>query len=67
MSKGFLEKITKKSLEKTIYKLSKMCKEYSKKDMWLTHKVADYGDNEFIAGKAEAYEDCLDLIKKNQL
>lgn len=64
MSKGFIEKITNKSLGKVIFELSRKCRKYSSKDMWLTHKVADYGENEFIAGKAEAYEDCLDLIKE---
>ena len=63
MSKGFIEKITNESLEKEISGLAKECKRYSSKDMWLTHKVADYGENEFFAGKAEAYEDCLKLMK----
>lgn len=63
MSRGFIEKITSESVEKAISGLAKVTREYSNKDMWLTHKVADYGENEFIAGKSEAYEDCLKLIK----
>lgn len=62
MAKGFIEEITNDSLEKTISGLAKECKKCYKKDMWLAHKTADYGENEFIAGKAEAYGNCLDLI-----
>ena len=63
MSRGFIEKITNESLETSISGLAKECKKYWKEDMWLTHKTADYGENEFLGGKIEAYEDCLDLIR----
>ena len=35
-----------------------------KKELPEGGEIEDYGFNEFIEGKAEAYEDCLDLIKE---
>ncbi|MEK7575171.1 MAG: hypothetical protein AAB511_02995 [Patescibacteria group bacterium] len=65
LAKGFIEEITDESLEKAISGLAKGCKKYYKKDGWFSlHKALDYGDNEFIGGKAEAFEDCLELIKE---
>lgn len=63
MSKGFLEKITNKSLELHITKLAKNYRRAWKKEFPEGGKIEGYGFNEFIGGKAEAYEDCLDLIK----
>lgn len=63
MARGFIEEITNDSLEKAISGLAKECRKCYKKDMWLSHKTGEYGENEFIGGKAEAYEDCLDLIR----
>ena len=63
MSRGFIEEITNQSLIFAISGLAKECRAIYKEDMWLTHKTTDYGDNEFIGGKAEAYEDCLKLIR----
>jgi hypothetical protein len=63
MVKGFIEKITGQSVEKSISRLVKNLKRYWKEDMWLTHKTVDYGLNELIGGKIEAFEDCLRIIK----
>jgi hypothetical protein len=64
MSKGFLERITNESLELHIAKLAKSYRKAWKKDLWECGKSEEYGLNEFICGKAEAYEDCLYLIRK---
>ena len=64
LAKGFIETITGHSLEKHIYTLAKRyCKEW-KEELWETEKIEEYGLNEFIGGKADAYEDCLYLVKK---
>lgn len=64
MVKGFIEKITDKSLEKHIYRLAKNYRKEWKKDLCESEKIEEYGLNEFIGGKAEAYEECIYLIKK---
>jgi len=51
-------------LEKEISKLSKNYRVDWKEELWESEKIEEYGLNEFIGGKADAYEDCLGLIKK---
>ena len=63
MSKGFLEKITGQSLESDIKDLANNYKKVWKRKFPSDAKVLDYGLNEFIGGKAEAYEDCLEIIR----
>ncbi|MEK9182597.1 MAG: hypothetical protein AAB809_00790 [Patescibacteria group bacterium] len=64
MSKGFIEKITNKSLGNHIAKLAKNYRKEWKEKLWESEKIEEYGLNEFLGGKAEAYEDCLYLIKE---
>ncbi len=64
MSKGFLEKITHESLESHISTLAKNYRKAWKKELPEGGKIDEYEFNGFIGGKAEAYEDCLDLIKE---
>ena len=66
MSKGFLEKITNKSLETQIATLARNYRKEWKEELWESDKIEDFGFNEFIGGKAEAYEDCLEVIKNYQ-
>jgi len=66
MSKGFIEKITGESLENHIAELAKSYRKEWKEELWESEKIEEYGFNEFIGGKAEAYEDCLEIIKKYQ-
>jgi hypothetical protein len=35
-----------------------------KREMCESEDIEKYGLNEFVGGKADAYEDCLDLLKK---
>mgnify|MGYP001250046478 CR=1 FL=1 len=66
MSKGFLEKITNKSLETQIATLARNYRKEWKEELWESDKIEEFGFNEFIGGKAEAYEDCLEIIKNYQ-
>lgn len=66
MAKGFLEKITNKSLETHIATLAKNYRKEWKEKLCESEKIEEYGLNEFIGGKAEAYEDCLEIIKSYQ-
>jgi len=67
MAKGFVEKITGESLEKYISKLAKDYRKEWKEELWESEDIEEFGLNEFIGGKADAYEDCLDLIKEYSL
>ena len=64
MAKGFLEKITHESLEKDIATLAKNYRKEWKEELWESEDIEEFGFNEFIGGKAEGYEDSLDLIRK---
>lgn len=64
MLKGFIEHITKKSLENQIEQLAKKYRNQWKEELWESEKIEEYGFNEFIGGKADAFEDCLYLIRK---
>lgn len=64
MLKGFLERITNESLELHVARLAKNYRKAWKRELWECGKSEEYGLNEFICGKADAYEDCLDLIKE---
>jgi hypothetical protein len=64
LAKGFIETITHQSLEKHISALAKNYRKEWREDLWESEKIEEYGLNEFIGGKADAYEDCLYLIKK---
>ena len=64
MAKGFLEEITNKSLENHITKLAKNYRNEWNEKLWEAGKSEDFGLNEFINGKADAFEDCLYLIRE---
>jgi len=64
MAKGFLEKITHESLEKHVAILAKNYRKEWKEELWESENIEEFGFNEFIGGKAEGYEDSLDLIRK---
>jgi hypothetical protein len=66
LAKGFLEIVTGQSLEKHIYTLAKNYRKQWREELWESEKIEEYGLNEFIGGKADAYEDCLYLLKKYQ-
>ena len=64
MVEGFLHKIEHTNI---LNKISNLAIEYRKswkEDLWESPNIEEYGLNEFLGGKAEAYEDCLELLKK---
>src|SRR3989344_2431901 len=63
----FLEKINKKSFELQIFKLVRSYKNACQKKFPDNKKIVEFGMNEFICGKAEAYKDCLEIIKNYNL
>lgn len=64
MAKGFLERITGESLEKRIATLAKNYRKDWKEELWESEDIEEFGLNEFIGGKADAYEECLELIRR---
>jgi hypothetical protein len=63
MAKGFLEKINGESSEKHIAELAKNYRKEWKEKLCESEDTEEFGLNEFIGGKAEAYEDCLEIIQ----
>jgi hypothetical protein len=63
MAQGFIDKIINKNLYDTISNLAIEYRSIWKKDLCESISIEEYGENEFFGGKAEAYEDCLDIIK----
>lgn len=62
MVKGFLNKIEHTDI---LNKISNLAIEYRKswkEDLWESSNIEEYGLNEFLGGKAEAYEDCVEII-----
>ncbi|MDE1988236.1 MAG: hypothetical protein KGJ58_03010 [Patescibacteria group bacterium] len=66
MTKGFLEEITNESIENHVSRLAKNYRKEWNKKLCESAKIEEYGLNEFIAGKADAFEDCLFLIRKHK-
>lgn len=66
LTNGFIQIIIGQSLEKHIYTLAKNYRRQWQNGLCESEKIEKYGLNEFIGGKADAYEDCLYLIKKYQ-
>ena len=61
MSKGFIEEILKRDI---ISKISNLAMEYRKswkEDLWESTDIEEYGLNEFLGGKAEAYKKSLNI------
>ena len=64
MAKGFLHKIEHEDI---LNKISNLAIEYRKswkEDLLESSDIEEYGLNEFLGGKAEAYEDCIEIINK---
>lgn len=64
LAKGFVEKITGESLEEYIAGQAKVYRVYWQEGLWESEDVEVFGLNEFIGGKAEAYEDCLEMMRR---
>lgn len=53
-----------KKFEESIIMLAKENRSLWKREMCESEDIEKYGLNEFVGGKADAYKDCLDLLKK---
>lgn len=64
MAKGFLHKIEHADI---LNKISNLAIEYRKswkEELCESESIEEYGLNEFLGGKAEAYEDCVQIINE---
>lgn len=64
LAKGFIERITKKSIETEIEYWAKKYRKIWNKKPSECKKTEEYELNEFINGKAEGFEESLEIIKK---
>jgi len=64
MAKGFLDKIENTSILDKISNLAAECRNSWKKEWCESKDIEEYGSNEFIGGKADAFEDCVQIIKQ---
>lgn len=64
MAKGFIEKITHKNAIDEISILAKKYRKSWKIELCESVDIEEYGFNEFIGGKAEAYEECLKILQQ---
>jgi len=67
MAKGFIDKIENTSVLCEISSLAIKYRKKWKKDLCESEDIEEYGENEFIGGKAEAFEECLQIIEKHLL
>jgi hypothetical protein len=65
MSKGFIEKIVGNSIEQRLEALVNEYRMKWKKEDCESEDIEKFGLNEFIGGKAEGYEDALDIVRKH--
>ena len=43
---------------------AKECRSQWKEELWESEDIEKFGYNEYVGGEADAYEDCLDELKK---
>ena len=64
LAKGFIERITKQWLYLEIEKLFQKCDELYKIELTNSIEIEEYGYNEFMWGKKEAFKDVLELMAR---
>lgn len=64
MSKGFIEKIIGNSIEVEIETLAKEWRIRWKEELWESTNIEEFGQNEFFGGKAEGFEESLEIVRK---
>ena len=57
-------KINKGLLEKKIANLAEEYRSMWKEGLCESEDIEEFGQNEFIGGKADAYEDCLEIMRE---
>lgn len=65
MSKGFIEKIVHDDAIKQIETAAKGYRNLWKIDICESVKIEEYGFNEFLGGKAEGFEESLEILKEH--
>jgi hypothetical protein len=63
-AKGFIEMITDESLENHMLTLARNYRKEWREELCESTDIEEFGFNEFIGGKADAFEDCVYLIRK---
>ncbi|MBE0513690.1 hypothetical protein [Sulfurimonas sp.] len=63
MSKGFIEKIVHADVLKQIETAAKEYRNLWKIDICESVEIEEYGFNEFVGGKAEGFEESLEILK----
>lgn len=64
MSKGFIEKMIHSSIEKKIFEEAKFFRSLWKEELWESTIIEEFGQNEYFGGKAEGFEESLEIIQK---
>ena len=64
MSKGFIEKIIQKNLLNEVECMAIEYRKTWKEELCDSVKIEEYGFNEFLGGKAEGFEESVEIIKK---
>ncbi len=64
MSKGFLEKITSSSLESELQELAVNWRNKWKRELCESVDIEKFGENEYFGGKAEGFEESLEIFRK---
>lgn len=64
MSKGFIEKMIHTSIEKKIFEEAKFFRSLWKEELWESTIIEEFGQNEYFGGKAEGFEESLEIIQK---
>ena len=64
LAKGFIEKITHKSIETELEHCGKEYRKLWKENLCEGENIEEYGLNEFFGGKAEGFEESLEIFRK---
>lgn len=65
MSKGFIEKILGESIEAELEALAKEYRARWNIDLCESTDIEEFGQNEYFGGKAEGFEESLEIFKKH--
>ncbi|MDD2383567.1 MAG: hypothetical protein PHN18_05210 [Sulfurospirillaceae bacterium] len=63
MSKGFIEKIVGASIENQIQARAKEWRVRWKEELWESTNIEEFGQNEYFGGKAEGFEEALEIVQ----
>jgi len=64
LAKGFIDKIIGITEIEKISSLANKYRSNWKEELWESEDSEEFGLNEFIGGKAEAFEECLEILNR---